>query len=111
MASSGSHHAVAMASPRPHEVPRAIERDTIYFRKECTEKTLLRDNATKWLEICTEEEKKKRKIKVRVDRDTLCMDTRIHCWRVSALLHAIITSATPCTHYFRTLSHDHYQSS
>ena len=35
----------------------------IYFRKECTEKTLLRDNAHKWLDICTEEEKKKGKRK------------------------------------------------
>merc|ERR1712072_1111593 len=75
----------------------------IYFRKECTEKTLLRDNAHKWLEICTEEEKKKRKTKVRVDRDTLCMDTRsiagVYQRFFTPLLHQQLH-----THYFRTLS-------
>ena len=75
----------------------------IYFRKECTEKTELRDDAHKWLEMCTEEEKKKRKIKVRVDRDTLCMDTRsiagVYQRFFTPLLHQQLHE-----HYFRTLS-------
>ena len=54
-------------------------------------------------QVCTEEEKKKRKTKVRVDRDTLCMDTRsiagVYQRFFTPLLHQQLH-----THYFRTLS-------
>ena len=54
-------------------------------------------------QVCTEEEKKKRKTKVRVDRDTLCMDTRsiagVYQRFYTPLLHQQLH-----THYFRTLS-------
>ena len=54
-------------------------------------------------QVCAEEEKKKRKTKVRVDRDTLCMDTRsiagVYQRFFTPLLHQQLH-----THYFRTLS-------
>lgn len=75
----------------------------IYFRRECARRTVERDDATQWLETCSEEEKVKRKVKVRVDRDTRCMDTRavagVYQRFVTPLLHQELH-----THYFRTLA-------